>query len=451
MNTIDMSRRSILTDESLQLGPYPLEKLKRVDELTFDPGDDFPWLRDPDVDPIDRSQALLKDEDQLGPYPLEKLKKVDKITSEIISESPPAHEKDMAFAKARWGGFGDVVKKNMEDFTVRVPIGASFFHYQKYINAYPEDQIAPEKAPLPEDPLVVTRHMKKMTYFCGAEQVGVCEVPDDVYYTNKVDGTPVEHHYKYAIVFLVRTHLPTLQSSYGNEWLDDTIAFQAYQRLTGIANTMADYIRRLGYPARSNSFNNYLTITPRLIALAGLGEFSRAGIVVNPFVGLAYKAASILTDLPLIPDKPIDFGVQHYCDSVCKICAEQCPMHALPMGEQVEYRGYKLWRIDETRCISGAAGNKHGCTCGRCAKICPYTRPDCSPEWFEGWDGNLSYIYKSVEARRKYLEEHNFVDSPEEYDKWWLPHVVQDGKIVYGKDFDYSNLDRRMQQLKKDL
>ena len=197
--------------------------------------------------------------------------------------------------------------------------------------------------------------MKKMTYFCGAEMVGVCEVPEDVYYTNKVDGAPVERYYRCAIVFLVRTHLPTLRASYGNEWLDDTVAFQAYQRLACTANTVADYIRRLGWPARSDAFNNYVTIMPKLVTLAGLGEFSRMGIVVNPFVGAAFKAAAVLTDLPLVPDKPIDFGLQHYC-AVCKVCAEQCPMHAITPGEKTEYRNYINWQTDQRKCVAGGRG-----------------------------------------------------------------------------------------------
>ena len=92
--------------------------------------------------------------------------------------------------------------------------------------------------------------------------------------------------------------MPTIAASHGDEWLDDTVAYQAYQRLACMSNTLADYIRRLGWPARSDAFNNYVTIMPRLVALAGLGEFSRLGIVVNPFVGAAFKAAAVLTDLP---------------------------------------------------------------------------------------------------------------------------------------------------------
>ncbi|MFQ9600560.1 MAG: hypothetical protein ACLRZ3_13255 [Flavonifractor plautii] len=281
---------------------------------------------------LSRRGVLLNDE-QLGPYPLEKLKRVERLTVDIVEDSPRVDEKEMAFAKCRLGGFGDVLKKRMEDFTVRVPIGASYYHFQKYLNDYPENEVAPEKAPLPEDTRIVTRHIKKMAYFTGAEMVGGCEVPRDVYYATKVDGTPVERVYRYAVVFLVRTQLPTIAASHGDEWLDDTVAYQAYQRLACMSNTLADYIRRLGWPARSDAFNNYVTIMPRLVALAGLGEFSRLGIVVNPFMGAAFKAAAVLTDLPLVPDGPIDFGLQNYC-SVCKICAEQCPMHAISTGEQ---------------------------------------------------------------------------------------------------------------------
>ena len=153
----------------------------------------------------------------------------------------------------------------------------------------------------------------------------------------------------------------------------------------------------------------------------------------------------MLTDLPLVPDGPIDFGLQHYC-SVCKICAEQCPMHAISTGEQEEYRGYMLWRTDERRCVAHGAANPHGCTCGRCAKVCPFTRPDCGPECFQDWDGDLSVLYRSVEAWRKFLASHGYVEPEEEHGKWWLPHVVRDGKIQYGCDFDYEVQRRHMER-----
>ena len=113
-------------------------------------------------------------------------------------------------------------------------------------------------------------------------------------------------------------------------------------------------------------------------------------------------------------------------------------MHAISTGDQEEYRGYMLWRTDERRCVAHGAANPHGCTCGRCAKVCPFTRPDCGPECFQDWDGDLSVLYRSVEARRKFLASHGYVEPEEEHGKWWLPHVVRDGKIQYGGDFDYE-------------
>jgi epoxyqueuosine reductase QueG len=64
---------------------------------------------------------------------------------------------------------------------------------------------------------------------------------------------------------------------------------------------------------------DYVVLLPPLLLAAGIGEVSRAGIILNPFLGLAFKAAAVLTDTPILPDKPIDFGLQNFCQH-CKIC-----------------------------------------------------------------------------------------------------------------------------------
>lgn len=46
-------------------------------------------------------RGVLLDDEQLGPYPLEKLRRVDRLTTELVGEAPRVHEKEMAFAKAR--------------------------------------------------------------------------------------------------------------------------------------------------------------------------------------------------------------------------------------------------------------------------------------------------------------------------------------------------------------
>ena len=40
------------------------------------------------------------------------------------------------------------------------------------------------------------------------------------------------------------------------------------------------------------------------------------------------------------------------------------------------------------------------------------------------------------------------MDPEEEHGKWWLPHVVKDGKIVCGGDFDYERHRRHMARMK---
>ncbi|MBI2969885.1 MAG: hypothetical protein HYY36_04010 [Gammaproteobacteria bacterium] len=48
-----------------------------------------------------------------------------------------------------------------------------------------------------------------------------------------------------------------------------------------------------------------------LILWAGLGELSRIGeLVLNPFVGPRFKSVVLTTDMRLVPDRPIDFGLK---------------------------------------------------------------------------------------------------------------------------------------------
>ena len=62
---------------------------------------------------------------------------------------------------------------------------------------------------------------------------------------------------------------------------------------------------------------------------------SRIGnCIVNPFMEPRFKGAVVTTDLPLAPDKPIDFGLQDYC-SKYKKCACECSSGALSSDHSV--------------------------------------------------------------------------------------------------------------------
>jgi len=90
--------------------------------------------------------------------------------------------------------------------------------------------------------------------------------------------------------------------------------------ITDIA--LAEAIRMMGYNAIPCKNGTALSIP--LAIDAGLGQLGRNGLLITPKYGPAVRIGKVLTDMPLVPDRPIDFGVTEFCQS-CKKCAEHCP------------------------------------------------------------------------------------------------------------------------------
>ncbi len=390
-------------------------------------------------------RQILCDDRQLGPYPLEKLPRVNVPTTHHTEKTQRRKKNDNAFAHAARGDYGQAVKAGSEKFFSSEPLLAAMGGLQSHLSGYQMPETARQKAPLPDDPCIITRHIKSLAYFLGADMVGVCRLPQSAVYKTDDAGNPVEADYQFAIVVLNVKDTDTIRASYGREWIDDPVSFQVYQKCGLQCMNLADYIRRLGYPAFANITGTYKTLMTPLIIEAGLGEGSRLGIALNPFVGASFKAAAVLTDLPLVPDKPIDFGLQAYCAG-CTICAEQCSMHAVSDREKEVYNGYETYRLNERLCLSGVMTNPIGNMCQRCAKTCPWNRPDNRPEDFKGWDGDLGFLYDSVERQAKHLRENNFVEPEELENKWWLPLAYEDDILIDAPEFDYSSHAVRMKQ-----
>jgi epoxyqueuosine reductase len=372
---------------------------------------------------------ILYNDEQLGPYPDQKLKRVDKPTNRIVGEIQRRDPREHSMAAAFRGDYGPAVQHGMTRMTIREPIGASIIDVLAHINSFKPNPVAKIPAPLPEDPRVISRHIKSLGYFLGADLMGICELPQPAVYTHDVQGNPIEMNYKYAIVFAVSKSMPTVNASSGYDWIFDPVSIQAYQRLAAQTEIMADYIRRLGYPATASNNNKYLTLMPQLILMAGLGEISRAGIILNPFLGLNFKSATVLTDLPVEIDKPIDFGLQQYCQK-CTICAKQCQAKAISFGDKVIYNGYETWKLDVKKCTCLGPLNKYGNVCGRCGKVCPWNRPGSSPRDWENWDGSLEQLYEGVNLQAENIRKSKFADETEKTSKWWFDFEENDGQLV---------------------
>lgn len=327
--------------------------------------------------------SLHKSQKQEGPFSMKNFKRVDKPTNLITDQVQPIDIRNTAYGLAARGEYGAAVQRGVQkSLPGKFPLSAAQKDIIDHIALMSLNPVAEKKAPIPQDPEFLTDHIKSFGYFLKADIMGACNVPVSAYYSHDKQGDPITPRFKNAIVIVMRKELKAMRASSGHDWMGDPISFQSYQHLGMVTETMANYIRRLGWdasPQYGPSFvNKYSVLLPPLLLTAGIGEVSRAGIVLNPYFGLAYKAAAVLTDMPIVPDQPIDFGLQEFCRN-CKICAKNCPSKAISFGEKVMYNGYETWKLDTRRCGSYNFTNRNGTMCNTCVKSCPWSNPSTFP------------------------------------------------------------------------
>jgi len=313
---------------------------------------------------------------------MERIKRVDRPTTVVTDAIQRIDMREMAYGLAARGEYGSAVQKGVQkSLPGKYPLSAAQKDVIDHIALIQRNPIATGAAPIPQDREMLTCHIKAVGYFLKADVVGTCQIPESAYYSHDKQGDPIDIRYENAIVLVMRKEWKAMRASTGSDWMGDPISFQAYEHLGLVAETIANYVRRLGWDASAQygpSFvNRYSVLMPPLLLLAGIGEVSRAGIVLNPYLGLGFKAAAVLTNMPLVPDRPIDFGLQSFCEN-CRICAQNCPSNAISMGDKVMYNGYETWKLDTRRCASFNFTNKRGTMCNRCVKSCPWTHP---PTW----------------------------------------------------------------------
>ncbi len=97
-------------------------------------------------------------------------------------------------------------------------------------------------------------------------------------------------------------------------------------------------------------------------ALAGLGWRGRSNLLVNPKLGARFRLVTVLTDMPLAADKPLEAN----CGE-CRACLNPCPAGAIKeRREDFDYQACfeKLQEFQR----SGLVGQR---ICGVCVKACP--------------------------------------------------------------------------------
>ena len=358
-------------------------------------------------------------------FPMEQLKRVDEPTTKINEDQiKRVSERQAGFCKAAAGDYGEKLQKEFRRFVPKHPLSGAIAWMRDNMQPFRDASMAGSMAPIPNNPKTITRHIKETAYFLRADAVGICELPAYSVYSHQFSfkdmdagETPLELNHKYAIPILVDQDERTNQAFSGSDWISNSMSMMSYATSGFIAITLAEYIRRLGYSAKAHYAPYYDLVLPPILLMAGLGEMSRIGdTVLHPFMGPRFKAAVVTTDLPMIPDKPIDFGLQDFC-SQCKKCARECPSGAISDGEKIMFNGYEKWPIDVKKCTAMRVGNQHGSGCGTCVKVCPWSKP------YTPFHRAINWTMRNIKFARKFGiwgDDMLGYGKADHKNKWWF-------------------------------
>ena len=232
-------------------------------------------------------------------------------------------------------------------------------------------------------PQEASQRVRGYTLNIGAKLVGITEINPLWLYSHRGEifrenwedwGQAIEVHHKYAVVFatemafeLVGTapHTPTVIASMSN-----------YAEDAFIATQLAAYIANLGYSATANHLRHYDTLLVPLAVDAGLGEVGRLGYLMTKDYGPRIRLSAVTTDLPLVVDRPVDIGVEHFC-KICKKCANCCPSNSIPLDDPTEVNGTLRWKLNAETCFD--YWGKVGTDCNVCMRVCPWSHANTFP------------------------------------------------------------------------
>ncbi|NKB27679.1 MAG: reductive dehalogenase [Rhodobacteraceae bacterium] len=309
-----------------------------------------------------------------GAQPFEKLKRVDDPTTYFDEPNVARVPKraDM-FARAQFGDMnktvqdqakgGHYARKSAPSFAQRRALGA-FVLIQ---NGEPA-----VNGPRPSDAAQNAANLKAASYFLGVDAVGLSRCPDWTWYSHDAVGDPINPPHDQAISMIIDQGYETMEGSSGDDWIAVAQSMRAYLRFSLLGGVIAKHIRNLGYSAKSHTVMDGEVLQPPLLLLSGLGEVSRIGeVILNPYLGPRLKSGVVTTDMPMDHDKPIDFGLQKFCES-CNKCARECPSGAITAGPKLMFNGYEIWKSDSQKCATYRITTPGGAMCGRCMKTCPW-------------------------------------------------------------------------------
>ncbi|MHA1771519.1 MAG: reductive dehalogenase [Candidatus Thorarchaeota archaeon] len=232
------------------------------------------------------------------------------------------------------------------------------------------------------DPEALTRMIKRTARFFGASLVGISELDRRWLYTadRRDQLYDVPEEIDHVVVMAIEMDYDAIASSPG--FTASAEVARCYSVMTFIETELAAFIRRLGYSAIP--CGNDVGLSVPVAIDAGLGQYGRHGLLITKEFGSRVRIAKVLTDMPLVPDKPdLKFcsSVVKFCE-VCEKCARTCPSQSIAYGKERTWQGktisnnpgIKKWYINPETCYGFWMAN--GADCSNCLRSCPYNKPN---------------------------------------------------------------------------
>jgi len=280
---------------------------------------------------------------------------------------------------------------------INSPVAVANFKFLNDIKILSEGSSNPIKVDVDKE--VITKRIKGLAKHYGASLVGITKMTDYHYYSHRgrhsdTYGNEVKTDHPYGIVFAVEMDKEMINRSPQISEIIETS--KGYVDTAVIGMLISYYIRELGYEARNHMDANYLLVAPLVARDGGLGDIGRNGILITKEHGSRVRLGVVTTDINLISDERIDFGLGDICME-CNRCVRTCPGKAIPKDGPQNINGMVRWQIKQEDCYT--MWRSLGTDCGICISSCPFS---------QGIEANLiDEIKNSKKVIEKILQNHD--------------------------------------------
>jgi reductive dehalogenase len=249
---------------------------------------------------------------------------------------------------------------------------------------------------------------------------------------------------RYVVVYTIRQSLRL--SELGTTWMSDAAAGFAYDNCDIVQYRLQNFLRVLGYDCIGMPIHGLGPIAG-WGNMAGLGEVGRLQHLITPDWGpMIRESVTNITDIPVAPNNPIDFGANRFCYA-CTKCADACPGSALRTEKEPSWDitpatdlikpelfnnpGIKTWFFSHFFC--NRYWGETDTYCGICQAICVFSKEDIgsihevvkaaisNTSIFNGFFTNMDDMFGYGVAKE------------EDYESWWDAELPVNG-IDYSID-----------------